>query len=60
MVEKTYNIYAKGRLIYSNLSEEEFTQMWSDIDKFLQVSGAMKKEDLNYKIVLDKDIHNSV
>lgn len=52
--EKLYHIYAKGKRIYHDLSESEFNQIWDMLDKFLQVSGAMKKDDISYEEIISK------
>ncbi len=48
--EKTYQIYAKGKCIYHDLSETEFKQIWDMLDKFLQVSGAVERDEITYKV----------
>lgn len=46
---KIYNIYAKERCIYENLSESEFIQIWDMLDKFLMVSGVLSKSEVRYE-----------
>ena len=51
MTKKVYDIYARGKCIYHHLPEKEFVQIWDMLDKFLQVSGVMEKNDVFYKEV---------
>jgi len=48
--EKIYHIYAKGKCIYPNLSEEKFSETWDMLHlmvEFLDLN--ITKEDLQYE-----------
>lgn len=56
VTEKIYHIYAKNNCIYHSLSEEEFKEIWDMINKFISISGCLKKEDLSYEeLILSKE-----
>jgi hypothetical protein len=55
--EKLYHVYAKDKCIYHNLSEKEFSQIWDTLDKFLSISGVMKKDDISYEeVILNRQV----
>lgn len=51
-MEKTYNIYARGRVIYSSLSEKEFERSWKDLNNLVSIFTEVDKSDLSYEEVV--------
>lgn len=50
--EKLYHIYAKGRCIYHNLSENKFSETWDMLHKMIELLGVnISKTDLQYEEV---------
>lgn len=49
MTEKTYNIYSKGKQIYHNLNEEEFSQTWDMINKFIFITDVVNKDEISFE-----------
>jgi hypothetical protein len=58
MTEKLYHIYIKKDCVYHNLNEEEFTQTWDMIQKFLSIHHSqINKDDVQYEeVLLDKTL----
>ena len=52
MAEK-YNIFCKGEIIYSNLTEEEYFDTMEDLSVEFYQTGSPKPEDLNTEIIGD-------
>lgn len=48
-MEKKYNIYARGRVIYRSLSEEEFQKSWKDLNNLVSIFTEVDKNDLSYE-----------
>lgn len=51
-MEKTYNIYARGRVIYRSLSEEEFQKSWKDLNNLVSIFTEVDKNDLSYEEIV--------
>jgi hypothetical protein len=51
-MEKTYNIYARDRVIYRSLSEEEFEKSWKDLNNLVSIFTDLNKSDLSYEEVV--------
>ena len=50
---KIYHIYTKGRCIYHNLSEKEFSETWEMLHKMVELlKVSTKKGDLSYEEVI--------
>lgn len=48
--EKIYHIYAKGKCIYHNLSEEKFAEIWDDLHRMVDLLEMnISKSDLDYE-----------
>ena len=45
----TYHIYAKDRVLYCNLDEEEFEEKWELLEVMIDLlGGSYTKDDLSY------------
>jgi len=51
MADESYNIYCKGRKIYSNLTEEEYFNIMEDLSIEYYQTGTPKPEDLETEII---------
>jgi hypothetical protein len=51
MSDESYNIYCKGRKLYSNLTEEEYFDMMEDLSIEYYQTGSPRPEDLETKII---------
>ena len=58
MTEKVYHIYAKGRCIYHNLSEEKFSEIWDMLHRMVDLLGRNVSEgDLTYEeLFVNKEV----
>lgn len=57
--ESKYHIYAKGKCLWSNLSEEDFQHLWASIQGalFVGIHTNYKIEDFDYeKVELQKEV----
>lgn len=52
MTEKSYNIYSKGKQIYQDLSEEEFSLTWDMINKFLFFTDTVSKDEITFEEII--------
>jgi len=50
MSDESYNIYCKGRRIYTNLTEEEYFDIMEDLSIEFYQTGTPKPEDLETEI----------
>ena len=50
MADESYNIYCKGRKLYSNLTEEEYFDMMEDLSIEYYQTGFPRPENLETKI----------
>ena len=50
MADESYNIYCKGRKLYSDLTEEEYFDMMEDLSIEFYQTGSPRPEDLETKI----------
>ena len=50
MADESYNIYCKGRKLYSNLTEEEYFDIMEDLSIEFYQTGSPRPEDLETKI----------
>ena len=51
MADESYNIYCKGRKLFSNLTEEEYFDMMEDLSIEYYQTGSPRPEDLETKII---------
>jgi hypothetical protein len=51
MSNELYNIYCKGRKLYSNLTQEEYFDTMEDLSVEFYQTGAPRPEDLNTEII---------
>ena len=50
MADESYNIYCKGRKLYSNLTEEEYFDMMENLSIEYYQTGSPRPEDLKTEI----------
>ena len=43
-----YNISAKGKIIFENLSEEDFHKTWKELNNFVSIYTDVNREDLSF------------
>ena len=51
MADESYNIYCKGRKLYSNLTEEEYFDMMENLSIEYYQTGYPRPEDLETEII---------
>ena len=51
MSNELYNIYCKGRKLYSNLTQEEYFDTMEDLSIEFYQTGTPRPEDLNTEII---------
>ena len=51
MSNELYNIYCKGRKLYSNLTQEEYFDTMEDLSVEFYQTGDPRPEDLNTEII---------
>lgn len=51
MAGESYNIYCKGRKLYSNLTEEEYFDMMENLSIEYYQTGSPRPEDLETEII---------
>ena len=51
MADESYNIYCKGRKLFSNLTEEEYFDRMEDLSIEYYQTGSPRPEDLETKII---------
>ena len=51
MADVSYNIYCKGRKLFSNLTEEEYFDMMEDLSIEYYQTGSPRPEDLETEII---------
>lgn len=51
-MEKKYNIYARGKVIYRSLSEEEFQRSWKDLNNLVSIFTEVDKNDLSFEEIV--------
>ena len=51
MANESYNIYCKGRKIYTNLTEREYFDIMEDLSIEFYQTGTPRPEDLETKII---------
>ena len=51
MADESYNIYCKGRKLYSNLTQEEYFDMMEDLSIEYYQTGSPRPEDLETEII---------
>ena len=51
MADEFYNIYCKGRKLYSNLTEEEYFDIMEDLSQEFYETGFPSPEDLYTEII---------
>ena len=51
MADESYNIYCKGRKLYSNLTEEEYFDMMEDLSQEFYETGSPSPNDLETEII---------
>jgi hypothetical protein len=49
-MQSTYNISAKGKIIFKDLNEEEFQKTWKELNNLVSIYTDIDREDLTYKI----------
>ena len=53
MAQERYNILCNGRLIYKNLTEEEYFDTMEDLSQQFYQTGSPRPEDLDTEIYLE-------
>ena len=56
MANSLYNIYCRGRRIYSHLTEEEYFDMMEDLSIEYYQTGSPRPEDLETEILTEKKL----
>ena len=58
MTDKIYHIYAKGRCVYYNLSENKFSETWEMMHRMIDLLDLdLTKEDLSYEeLYVNKEV----
>ena len=51
MANEFYNIYCKGQLIFSHLTEEEYFDRMEDLSQEVYETGSPSSGDLNTEII---------
>ena len=51
MADESYNIYHKGRRIYTNLTEEEYFDTMEDLSMEYYQTGSPRPDELNTEII---------
>ena len=47
-MKTVYCIYAKGRRIFENLSEDDFQQIWTGLNQLVSIYTDVEREDLSF------------
>lgn len=49
LMKTVYCIYAKGKLIFENLSEKDFQQVWTGLNQLVSIYTDVEREDLRFE-----------
>jgi len=53
MANDVYNIYCKGKKIYSDLTQEEYFDMMEDLSQEFYETGSPSPEDIETEIITE-------
>jgi len=53
-VKEKYNIYCKGRLIHSNLTEDQYFETMGDLSRDFYETGSPNPDDLKTEMLKDE------
>ena len=47
-MKTVYCVYARGKCIFENLSEDDFQQVWTGLNQLVSIYSDFEREDLSF------------